>query len=175
MKGTNLLLLMGIAIFAIGCKRASDVQVKSLNVTVPADFVSHRSKEGNIELKAPASWHEEQGISDKVILDLLPEDHHSDFNVVMLGPSTHDLPSLLDSMKKPNHKFLKSEFIRVSDTDSVRYVAEIFVAGKHLIADQTIIPMRSHTYTVTFVTLPGTYDSDVPIAQATLASFKGQP
>lgn len=178
-RSRHLILLMVLAVTAIGCKMGSATKVKSLAVAVPAGFVSHHSKDGNVELKAPPSWHEENGDRAEVILDLLPEDHHSGFNVVMLGPPPHhDLQAILDSLatrKLKGFKMLKSEFIRVSNTDSVRYVAEADAMGKLMIIDQTIIPMRSHTYYLTFMTPPDRYGADAAASLATLASFGGQP
>ena len=175
----HLLLLMAFAVTAVGCKIGRATQIKPLDVIVPTDFVSHHSKDGNVELKARPDWHEEKGIRPEVILDLLPEDHHSDFNVVMLGaPPHHDLQAILNSLslrKSKGFKMLKSEFIRVSNTDSVHYVAEAEVMGKLMIVDQTIIPMQSHTYYLTFMTPPDRYDSETAASLATISTFKGQP
>src|SRR5258706_10774130 len=154
------ILSLAIALSQSGCDRKPTGRV--LNVTVPADYVTHTTEDGTVSFKAPPTWKAKDPIKKKdIVLNVMADDGMSSVNVyrgpAVTGNDRHRLGELvirdLKTVAK-NFKINSTETIQVDGVDCPRIDCQGEAMGVLLQFQVTAVPKEGHVYVITCTAMP---------------------
>jgi len=163
-----------------GCDdRATNTpSLATFDVSVPANFIRHSARGGQMAIRTPPSWRE-TNTSGTIVLNLRTDMPGSSINLQVLpaGPGEtlgKTMESVPDQLRHEfaDFKEIKNDLIFLNDLPVGRLVYEASRGGFHGKLMQIFITKHKKDYILTFTAAPDQFDEEEPVVEQVVASIE---